>query len=113
MNEQCEQNEMIVNHTNASILVVEDSAEDFEVLEYACNKAKFDVPLFRCKDGHDALKFLYNEADSEYKAVYREPALILLDLNMPGMDGHTFLETVKDDNQLRHIPIIVLSTSGN
>ena len=39
--------------------------------------------------------------------------MILLDLNMPGLDGHTLLENVKDDDRLRHIPIIVLSTSSN
>lgn len=113
MNEQHDRNEVIAHHTNAPILVVEDSMEDFEVLEYACNKADFDIPLLRCKDGQDALQFLYNEDQDNRKSTYSEPILILLDLNMPGMDGHTFLETVKDDSHFKHIPIIVLSTSSN
>lgn len=96
-----------------SILVIEDNAEDFEFLEYACNKTNFNVPLFRCKDGQDAIGFLYGEDQYENTQNHKEPALILLDLNMPGMDGQTFLETIKDDDSFKHIPIIVLSTSSN
>ena len=81
MNEQHDRNEVIAHHTNAPILVVEDSMEDFEVLEYACNKADVDIPLLRCKDGQDALQFLYNEDQDNRKSTYSEPILILLDLN--------------------------------
>ena len=95
------------------ILVVEDSPEDFEVLERACKKAGFDVPLYRCKNGEEAVNLLYKEGEFEHYPSDANPALILLDLNLPGLDGHALMETIKDDQQLRYIPIIVLSTSGS
>ncbi len=96
------------------ILVVEDSPEDFEVLERAFKKSGFDIPLQRCKDGQDALDLLYKEGAYENHPKNANPSLILLDLNMPGVDGHALLESLKDDdNGLSKIPIIVLSTSSN
>lgn len=94
-------------------MVVEDSPEDFEVLERAFRKAEFEIPLYRCKDGKEALDLLYKEESFRNYPNHMEPPLILLDLNMPGMDGHTLLETVKDDDELKYIPIVVLSTSGS
>ena len=98
---------------NIPILVIEDSSEDFEVLERAFKKAGFTVPLHRCKNGQEATNLLYREGEYEFFPKEAEPSMILLDLNMPGLDGHTLLENVKDDDRLRHIPIIVLSTSSN
>ena len=98
---------------NIPILVVEDSPEDFEVLERAFKKSGFDVPLQRCKDGQEALDLLYKEGAYENVPKGVHPSLILLDLNMPGVDGHALLESVKDDEGLKRIPIIVLSTSSS
>lgn len=97
------------------ILVVEDSPEDFEVLERAFKKSGFDIPLQRCKDGQDALDLLYKEGAYENLPKHAKPSLILLDLNMPGLDGHALLESLKDDdaNGLSKIPIVVLSTSSS
>lgn len=95
------------------ILVVEDSPEDFEVLERAFKKSGFDVPLQRCKDGQEALDLLYKEGIYENLPKHINPSLILLDLNMPGVDGHALLESVKDDAGLKRIPIVVLSTSSS
>lgn len=94
------------------ILVIEDSPEDFEVLERAFKKADFSAPLYRCKNGQEALDFLYREKIFENYSD-EDPSLILLDLNMPGIDGHVLLETVKDNNKLKYIPVIVLSTSSS
>lgn len=94
------------------ILVVEDNLHDFEVLERAFMKAEIGVPLHRCNDGEEALMLLYGEHKGEYPKNLL-PSLILLDLNMPGMDGHALLESVKDDDKLKHIPIIVLTSSAN
>lgn len=106
---------MTFDHLNQKIpiLVVEDSSEDFEVLERAFKKAEFDVPLFHCKNGEEAIGLLYREGEYEFFPKDLEPSMILLDLNMPGLDGHALLENVKDDDYLKHIPILVLSTSNN
>lgn len=97
------------------ILVIEDSPEDFEVLQRAFKKSGFDIKLQLCKDGQEALDLLYKEGEYENYPKDAMPSLILLDLNMPGMDGHALLESLKDDdsNGLSKIPIIVLSTSSS
>lgn len=92
------------------ILVVEDSPEDFEVLQRAFRKAEILLPLTRCVDGDDALDYLF------IRGKYKDdtavpPALIVLDLNMPGTDGFGVLERIKTHSELMHIPVVVLSTS--
>ncbi len=101
-----------MNKKSVPILVVEDSGEDFEVLERAFKKVGFDVPLYHCKSGEEAINLLYRQDEYEFFPKDSDPSMILLDLNMPGMGGHAMLENVKDDDRLKHIPVIVLSTSG-
>lgn len=102
---------------DSPILIVEDSDEDFEAIERAFKKTAITNPVFRCLDGDDALDFLhqtnaYNEALDESLKVPR-PAIILLDLNLPGTDGREVLEHIKADEYLRAIPVVVLTTSSN
>jgi CheY-like chemotaxis protein len=92
------------------ILVVEDSPEDFEVLQRAFRKAEILLPLLRCVDGDDALDFLYVRGDYTPETA-PPPALVVLDLNMPGTDGFGVLERIKTDDALMQIPTVVLSTS--
>lgn len=91
------------------LLIVEDSDEDFETLRWAFAKLGMVHPVRRCVTGDDALEFLRR---SRYAGNVR-PALILLDLNLPGMDGREVLSEVKSDAVLRSIPVIVLTTSSN
>lgn len=98
---------------NIPILVVEDSQEDFEVLQRAFKKAGFEMDMRRCKNGKDALDYLYKDGEYEGSSRDEHPPFILLDLNMPGMDGHALMETIKDDESFKFIPIIVLSTSAS
>jgi len=93
-----------------SILLVEDSPEDYEVTVRAFRKASLANPLYRCQDGDDALDFLYRRGP--YTEAPR-PGLILLDLNLPGTDGRQVLTQVKADAQLRTIPVVVLTTSAD
>lgn len=96
-----------------AILVVEDSPEDFEVLERACKKAELDMPLVRCKSGQEALDLLYKTGEYEDIQNVPTPAMILLDLNMPGTNGYDLLEKIKNDKDLKSLPIVVLSTSSS
>ncbi|AHJ98858.1 response regulator [Hymenobacter swuensis] len=94
------------------ILVVEDSTEDFTALGRAFRKHALQNPVLRCTDGDQALEYLQGYGRNiKWPAVL--PAIILLDLNMPGTDGRAVLDVVKHDDALNTIPIIIFSTSSN
>jgi len=94
------------------ILVVEDSAEDFTALGRAFRKNALQNPVLRCEDGDQALTYLqgYGKAVGWPAGL---PAIVLLDLNLPGTDGRTVLATLKRDPVLHTIPVIVFSTSSS
>ena len=94
------------------ILVVEDSAEDFMALGRAFRKHALQNPVLRCADGDQALEYLqgYGKHPAWPKVL---PAIVLLDLNMPGTDGRAVLDILKHDPHLRSIPVIIFSTSSN
>jgi chemotaxis family two-component system response regulator Rcp1 len=90
------------------ILLVEDSATDVMLTEEALEHAKLRTNLYVCKDGVEAMAFLRKEG------IYSDapqPDLILLDLNMPRKDGREVLAEVKADDNLKYIPVVVLTTS--
>lgn len=93
------------------ILAVEDSPEDFEAMMRAFKKAGLRNPTARCEDGDEALDYLYQRGAYAALESARRPALILLDLNLPGTDGRQVLETIKSDPDLCAIPVVVLTTS--
>ena len=90
------------------ILLAEDSATDVMLAEEALEQAKMRNNLHVVKDGVEALAFLRKEG--KYAEVPR-PDLILLDLNMPRKDGREVLAEVKADDDLKYIPVVVLTTS--
>lgn len=94
-------------------LVVEDSPEDYEVLQRALKKADLPVNLVRCADGESALTMLENFQDTPHGCNTRLPELILLDLNLPGTDGFEVLEKVHNHEDFKVIPVVILSTSSN
>lgn len=100
---------MSSNGHQIEILLVEDSPGDVRLTQEALADAKIRNRLSVVNDGIEALAFL--QGTGEYQDVPR-PDLILLDLNMPRMDGREFLATVKNDDRLKTIPIVVLTTSA-
>ena len=96
-----------------SLLVIEDSDEDFTALVRVANKIVDKSSIYRCEDGEEALDFLYRESEYSDEQVSPRPSLIVLDLNLPGIDGKEVLETIKQDRDLQTIPVIVFSTSSN
>lgn len=101
-------------HTpNQPILLVEDSPEDFEATVRAFKRSGLRNPIFRCEDGDGALDFLYRRGRYADPEQAPRPGVILLDLNLPGTDGREVLTEIKRDEGLRHIPVIVLTTSND
>jgi len=94
------------------ILVVEDSLEDFTALSRAFHKHSLANPVVRCEDGDEALEYLkgYGRHPNWPQGL---PAIVLLDLNLPGTDGRTVLDVLKRDAQLHAIPVIIFSTSSS
>ena len=91
------------------ILLVEDSPSDVILTREALHDGKLANDLFVVGDGEAALSFLHRQG--EYAGSPR-PDLMLLDLNLPGKDGMEVLAEVKADEDLRKIPVIVLTTSA-
>ncbi len=91
------------------ILLVEDNPGDVRLTEEALKESRLAVNLRTAGDGVEALAMLRREG--EYAAL-PQPGLILLDLNMPRMDGRELLRQIKSDDRLKHIPVVVLTTSA-
>ena len=89
---------------NKPILLVEDDQVDMMSVTRALKQIHVTNPVVHRENGEDALNYLKDDPDDK-------PCLILLDLNMPIMNGIEFLQKVKDDNRFRHIPVVVLTTS--
>jgi len=94
----------------ADILLVEDNPHDVRLTREAFKDAGVPNALSVVDDGEDALRFLRREG--EFASAVR-PDLILLDLNLPGKSGREVLREIKQDPDLKCIPIVVLTTSGN
>jgi CheY-like chemotaxis protein len=98
---------------NEPLLVVEDSNEDFRMLQRLIRRMSVQNPIYRCTDGDEVLDFLYQEGNYQDVNVAPRPSIILLDLNLPGTDGRDILEQIKQDQNLRYIPIVVFTTSSH
>lgn len=97
-----------MSQSQVEILLVDDSPGDVRLTMEALADAKISNNISVAHDGLEALQFLRGE--DEYKDAPR-PDLILLDLNMPRMDGREFLQIIKSDDNLRNIPVVILTTS--
>ena len=95
-----------------SMLLIDDSDEDYESVIWALRRVAFDDRIVRCASGDDALDLLYHRGPYADAAAWL-PALIVLDLNLPGTDGREFLRQIKADEALRTIPVVVYTTSSN
>lgn len=94
------------------ILVIEDSDEDFEVACWALHQAAMQRPIIRAANANEALTQL-NLLETPYECQRSRPALVLLDLNLPGLNGRELLKQLKNSEQAGLSPIVVLSTSNN
>ena len=94
-----------------TILVADDDADDRMLIEDAFTESKLQNPLNFVEDGEQLLAYLKREGDYADLKGKPYPGVILLDLNMPKMDGRTALAKIKEDEKLCRIPVIILTTS--
>src|SRR5215468_4756223 len=99
--------------TMFSILLVEDSDEDYMAFTRALRDTVVTVSLPRCTRGEEALDYLHGRGRFADPAHAPRPALVLLDLNLPGMDGRELLTMIKSDEHLKSIPVVIVTTSRN
>jgi CheY-like chemotaxis protein len=95
------------------ILIVEDNDSDYEAVIRFLRKTHIANQVIRCKDGDEALDYLYRRGRFSDSQVSPRPGIILLDLNLPGTDGKDVLADIKGNSDLRQIPVIVLTTSAD
>jgi len=96
------------------ILIVEDSNEDFDILQLLLVSMGVENPLWRCATSGEAIEmFRRLGVRGQFEPAGRLPALMLLDLNLPGIDGRELLQQFRQDDRLRIVPVIVFSTSAN
>lgn len=101
--------EELVRGSPAEILLVEDNENDVELTRLGFKRTKLEVNLHHAKDGVECMAFLRKQGIYANSPV---PDLILLDLNMPRMDGRQVLIELVADPHLAHLPVVILTTSA-
>lgn len=94
---------------NKTILLVEDNPSDIELTKRALSKSRIANELVVKEDGKEALDYVLQECCAPGALL---PALILLDLKLPKVDGLTVLKTLRSGERTRRIPIVILTTSS-
>lgn len=95
----------------SNILLIEDDEDDYLILMESFKALGFEHEVRWMCDGDKALDFLSHLKPKQARVDSFWPDMILLDLNMPKMDGFEVLKEIKSDKRLRHIPVVILSTS--
>jgi CheY-like chemotaxis protein len=90
------------------ILLVEDNEGDIILTTEAFNDMKLDNKLSVVRDGEEALRFLKKQGEHTGAST---PQLVLMDINLPGMDGKQLLDIIKKDEELKEIPVVMLTCS--
>ena len=96
---------------NVEILLVEDNVNDAELTIRVLKKNNLSSNLMHVKDGAEALNFIYCKGDFIERDFKDLPKLILLDLKMPKIDGLEVLKVLKSDQDTKHIPVVILTSS--
>jgi chemotaxis family two-component system response regulator Rcp1 len=99
---------MVEANRPVEILLVEDNPGDERLTREALKEGKVYSNLYWAKDGVEAMQFLRGEG--KYAGAVR-PDIILLDLNLPKKDGREVLQEIKNDDDLKRIPVVILTTS--
>ena len=99
------------DRSRITIVMAEDDADDKLLAIEALEEARLANDLHCVENGEELMDYLYRVGKYEGRPGPHHPGIILLDLNMPKKDGREALKEIKSDPELRHIPIVVLTTS--
>jgi two-component system response regulator len=94
------------------ILLVEDNDDDIELTIRAFDKTRLANELVVARDGEEALDFLFAQGAHASRVAQRMPELVLLDLKLPGIDGHDVLRAVRADPRTQRLPVVVMTSSA-
>jgi len=95
-----------------TIVLIEDNISDVELTLRAFGKAQLNNEVVVCEDGLIALDYLFGRGDYSERDIRQVPALILLDLKLPKVEGLDVLRQIKADKASRRIPIVILTSSS-
>jgi CheY-like chemotaxis protein len=95
-----------------NILVVEDNFEHLRLTRYILKRNGVPGELFVVRDGQEAIDFLYQRNQYADRSQHPRPNLVLLDFNIPRVDGKQVLQIMKGDDGLKDIPVVVVSSSN-
>ena len=103
---------MSIKGKSIVILLAEDDEDDYILIKDALHDSRILNEIHWVRDGEELMDFLYRRGDYQDLLKSPTPGVILLDLNMPRKDGREALQEIKSDQNLRRIPVIVLTTSS-
>lgn len=93
------------------ILLVEDNPDDAELTIRALKKSNVVNRIVLTKDGAEALDYLFATGSYAGRDVRDQPAVVLLDLKLPKLDGHEVLKRIRSDDRSKFIPVVILTSS--
>jgi len=96
----------------AAILLVEDTDSDAELTAMAFEEAEIGNPVVRVRDGVEALDYLFGRGRYSGRDCKEVPAVVLLDLNLPRLNGIEVLKTIRADDALKRLLVVVLTSSA-
>jgi CheY-like chemotaxis protein len=102
----------LIRQSTNLIMLIEDDMEDTELIIRASNELAIRNQIIHFHDGQSALDYLFHRSEFGDVTSAPHPKLILLDMNLPGMDGIEILRTIKASDELRMIPVVILTTSA-
>jgi CheY-like chemotaxis protein len=91
--------------------MAEDDEHDIVATKRAWKKHHIANPLYVVNDGEQCLDFLHQRGNYAHPNSAPRPGIVLLDIKMPRLDGHAVLKHIREDQELRHLPVIILTTS--
>lgn len=100
-----------MNENAFPILMAEDNEHDIIATRRAWQKYKISNPLVIVNDGEECLDYLYCRGSYADNPEFKIPGILLLDINMPRMDGITVLKNIRSDKRFCRLPVIMLTTS--
>ncbi|SRR6266545_6259724 len=96
-----------------SILLIEDNDDDADLTVKAFTRARVINPIVRARHGVEGLDYLFGRGTFAGRDRSDTPAVILLDLNLPRVDGVAVLKAVRADEQIKHLPVVILTSSND